>query len=82
MTENKQIFELNDEELDNVAGGVVRVNGNTNRIGFSTLKKAYDLKNCSYYEARNLCESLLGQYSNETEHEAACEAALKAKGWI
>lgn len=82
MSENKQIFELNDEELDQVAGGVVRVNGNTNKVGFTTLQRVYDLKNCTYYEARNLCESLLGQYSNETEHEAACEAALKAKGWI
>ena len=83
MIENKnQIFELNDEELDMVAGGVVRVSANTNRVAFTTLKKIYNLQNCNARQARDLCESLIGQYATDAEYDAACEAALKAKGWI
>lgn len=83
MSEIKnQPVELNDESLDQVSGGVIRISANTNRIGFTTSMRSYDLKNCTAVEARNLCESLMGQFPNEAEYEAACEAALKAKGWI
>ena len=79
---NKQLIEVLDEELDQIAGGVVRISGNTNRVAFSTLNRIYALKNCTAIEARNLCESLMAKYPGETEHEAACESALKSKGWI
>ena len=82
MSENKQYIELNDEELDQISGGTVRISANTNRVGFTTSKRAYDLKNCTAIQARNLCEGLMGQFATEAEYDAACEAALKAKGWI
>ena len=82
LENNKQIFELNDEELDGVAGGVVRISANTNRIAFTTAKKVYALQNCTARQARDLCESLIGQYPTEAEYDAACEAAMKEKGWI
>lgn len=84
MTEiNKQVFELNDEELDYIAGGAVRISANTNRVGFTTSGRAYALQNCTARQARNLCEELMtGTYANEAEYDAACEAALRERGWI
>ena len=80
--EKKTFVELNDEELDQVAGGSAYINANTNKIAFDTISTVYEFKNCTYREVRDLCEDLIGKYATEAEFDAACVAALKAKGWI
>ena len=77
-----KIFELGDEELDQVSGGTALISANTNRVAFSSTKAIYSFKNCTYKDVRNLCEDLIGKYATEAEYDAACVAALKAKGWI
>ena len=80
--EEKKMFELNDEELDMVSGGTAFINANIGKVGFSSTKEIYTYKNCTYRDVRNLCEDLIGKYATEAEYDAACVAALKAKGWI
>lgn len=74
--------ELNDEELDKIAGGAAYINANTGKIAFDTIDTVYKFKNCTYRDVRDLCESYIGKYATEAEFDAACVAALKAKGWI
>ncbi|MDO4746441.1 MAG: bacteriocin [Bacillota bacterium] len=80
--DNNKMFELNDEELDQVSGGKVYINANNNKLVFSTTNAVYTFKNCTYRDVRDVCEDLIGKYATEAEYDAACEAALKAKGWI
>ena len=79
---DKQMFELSDEELDHVAGGKVYINANNNKMVFSTTGTVYTFQNCTYRQVRDVCEDLIGKYATEAEFDAACVAALKAKGWI
>ena len=76
--------EINDKELDQVVGGVVRINGNKMRVGFTYLREAYDLKNCEDYEAMMLATQLYAQYKHEGDlaYETAVKNAFIAKGWI
>lgn len=75
-------FELDDEMLDQVAGGAAKINANTGVVGFTSTNAIYTYKNCTGKDVRNLCEDLIGKYATEAEYDAACVAALKAKGWI
>lgn len=77
-----QIFELNDEELDQVSGGKAYINANNNKLVFSTTGSVYTFKNATFGQVRDLCESFIGKCATEADYDAACVAALKAKGWI
>lgn len=81
MTE-KNFIELNDEALDQIAGGTAIINANAGVVCFSTTQAVYKYKNCTGRQVRNLCEDLIGKYATEAEFDAACVSALKAKGWI
>lgn len=74
--------ELNMDNLEQVAGGKAYIDGNTNRIAFSTTKQVYQLKNCSSIQALAIVDGLRGKYATEEEFDAACLAALQSKGWI
>lgn len=74
--------ELNMEDLEAVAGGKAYIDGNTNRIAFSTTKAMYQLKNCTAIQALALVDGMRGMYATEAEFDAACLAALQAKGWV
>ena len=80
--DEKKMFELNDEVLDQIVGGTAFINANIGTVAFSSTKEVYDYKNCTYRDVRNVCEDLIGKYATEAEYDAACVAALKAKGWI
>lgn len=82
MDNEKRIIELNEDDLEAVSGGTALINARSNKVGFTTTGKIYQFKNCSYQQVRALCEGLIGQYPTEAEYDAACEAALKEKGWI
>jgi len=75
--------QINDQDMEEVVGGIVRVNGNRSRVGFTTLGIAFDYK-CSYGEALGLAASMYEQYKNssQAEYETAVMNAMKAKGWI
>ena len=76
--------EINDNALDQVVGGTVRLNTTRMRLGFTVLGEAFDLKNCTDIQAMNLVTELYGQYRNAGDRafEEATKAAFAAKGWI
>ena len=75
--------ELNDFELEQVSGGTVRINDQM-RIGFTTLNEAFDLKNCTFRQARDFAEDLLDANTSmsNAEFDAFCKQQFQNKGWI
>lgn len=75
--------QINNEELEQVVGGIVRVNGNRKRVGFTTLGEAYDYK-CSYSEALGLAADMYEQYKNGSQatYETAVKNEMRHRGWI
>ncbi len=76
--------ELNENALEQVVGGTVRLNTTRMRIGFTVLNKSFNLKNCEDYEAMGLVSQLYGQYKNagDKAFEEATMAAFQSRGWI
>ena len=76
--------QLDDNAMEQVVGGTVRLNTTRMRIGFTVLHQSYDLKNCEDYEAMGLLSQVYGQYKTQGDlaFEEATIAALRAKGWI
>lgn len=74
--------ELNFDETEFVSGGRYVINGNLHRVAFRDVKRVFQLKNCTDYQAMELMDSYIGQYATEEEYDNACIAALRAKGWI
>lgn len=76
--------EINDFAVEQVSGGRYYLNSNNRKLAFSTMKgSVFTLNaNCNDYEAMALMDSLIGKYPTQAEYDAACVAALKAKGWI
>lgn len=75
--------EINDINLENVAGGSVNLSEKKNKIGFDTIGEAYSLK-CTYKEARSLVTSLFAANPDMTEvqFDTMVRDQFKAKGWI
>jgi len=76
--------EINNEELEQVTGGSVRLNTTKMMIGFSVLQQKYKLKNCTDTQAMILVATLYEQYktSGDRAYEEATLAAFRAKGWL
>ncbi len=75
--------ELQDEELQAVSGGKVYVNGNTRRVGFTTIKGVFTLKDgVSPYQVLEACDAKIGQYPTDAEYDKACYDMMVSKGWI
>ena len=76
--------EINDNELENVVGGTVIISNDYHNVGFSTLGEMYDLKNCTYKQARDFVDDLKAENSKLTdaEFDALAKQKLQAKGWI
>lgn len=76
--------EINMEDMEMVNGGVVYLSKDFMKVGFSTLRETYALKNCSYFEALALVDSVYDQHKLEGNAavDAATKAALQAHGWI
>lgn len=75
--------ELNNENLETVAGGRYVINGNTHQIAFRDARKIFKLSDdCDEYEAMRLMDSFIGKYATEEEYDNACIDALRSRGWI
>lgn len=75
--------QINDEALDQVVGGIVRVSGNKGKVNFTTMQKVYTLK-CDPDDASFQAQVLYRQYKDQGDlaYEQAVEADFKSRGWI
>lgn len=75
---------INEQSLENVAGGTVIISKDYMVVGFDTTQEKFNLKNCTYRDARNLIEDL--KDANPTMSNAAfdqlAKQTLQSKGWI
>jgi len=76
--------EINDNALDQVVGGTVRLNTTRMRLGFTVLGQAFNLQNCTDIQAMSLVTELYGQYKNAGDRafEEATKAAFEQRGWL
>ena len=74
--------ELNEFELNEVTGGRYYVNGNTKQGAWDTIPGAFQLVNCSVYQAMEAMDGLRGTCSSQAEYDQACYDLLKSNGWI
>lgn len=76
--------EINLEDMELVSGGVVYLSKDWMKVGFSTTCETFDLKNCSYFEAYGLADTIYEQHKHEGNAavDAATKAAFKSRGWI
>lgn len=74
--------ELNEFELKDVTGGRYYVNGNTKKVAWDSIDRAYQLVNCTVYQAMEAMDSLKGTCATQNEYDHACFNLLKSKGWI
>ena len=76
--------ELNNEQIGNVVGGTVIISKDYMKVGFDTLGQMYDLKNCTYKEARNYRDDLIEQnpQMSNVEFDKFCKAKFAERGWI
>ena len=76
--------QLNDQDMEMVVGGTVRLNTTRMQISFTTIKKVFKLKNCEDTDAMALVSQLYGQYKNagDKAYEEATLAAFQSRGWI
>jgi len=75
--------EINDKDLEVVAGGAVLLSEKRNRINFSTLGEGYTLK-IPYSQANDEVVKLYVQSSgmNENEFDLYVKKFFQNKGWI
>ena len=77
--------ELNENALDDVVGGTVKISESRKQIKFTEISgsKAYKF-NCTFSEATILAAQIYGQYAGKSaaEYEEACKAAFEERGWI
>ena len=74
---------MNDQELEQVVGGTVVVSADKMKIGFTTLKEKYSLKNCTFDQAMAVIYSMYGQYTTHgDDYDAAVRDEFKSRGWI
>lgn len=74
--------ELNDYEVKEVSGGRYYVNGNTKKVAWDTIPRAYQLINCTVYQAMEAMDGLKGTCSSQAEYDQACYNLLDKNGWI
>ncbi len=76
--------QINDNALENVVGGTVVVSADKMKVGFTTLGKKFNLKNCTFDQAMTVIYGMYGQYKDSTgeSFDTAVMNALKAKDYI
>lgn len=75
---------LNEQDVENVVGGTVIISKDNMIVGFSTTKEKFNLKGCTYRQARDLVDDLLEDNPNlgNSAFDALVKKTMKAKGWI
>ncbi len=76
--------EINDAEMEKVAGGTVFISRDYMQVAFSSSKEVFKLQNCEYKDARNLADDLweANKTLGDAEFDALVQNELRAKGWI
>ena len=76
--------QINDRELDQVVGGIVRVSGNKMKVNFTTLKQVFKLKNCEASDASLQAQILYNQHKDEGDlaYEQIVLNDFRSRGWI
>jgi len=77
-------FELDDKMVEDVTGGTVILSKDAMKVGFSTLGEMYDLKNCTYKQARDLRDDELdkGLGLNNLEFDKHMRDLYRELNWI
>lgn len=77
--------ELNEELLENIAGGNVVISESKMMVGFTTTGAKYHLVNCTYSEASALIHQLFDENKDkmsDSQFDALVTSTLQAKNWI
>ena len=76
--------QLGMEDLELVNGGVVYLSKDFMKVGFSTLKQTFSLKNCTFGQAFALADSVYEQYKDQGNAvvDQKTKEAFQNKGWI
>jgi len=76
--------ELADNQMESVVGGTVIISKDYMKVGFDTLGQMYDLKNCTYKEARNYRDDLIEQnpQMSNVEFDKFCRSKFQERNWI
>jgi len=77
-------MELNDGQLEKVVGGTIIISKDAMVVGSTALNQMYNLKNCTYREARNLMDDMLEENPN-LSNKAFDElyiSQLRTNNWI
>lgn len=75
--------QIEDNEMELVAGGNYYINKNNIKVAFTTIKgKAYQLSGCTGNQAMDVMDSLIGKYNTTAEYDQACVQALKDAGYL
>ena len=82
----KKEINIDNPQLENVVGGTVIVSEDYMNIGFTTLGKMYNLKNCTYREVINYVQDLKdeakAQDMTNADFDVMCRDRLEKRGWI
>ena len=75
--------QLNDSEMEKVAGGTITINRSTMNMGFTSIGENYEL-HCSFRDARNFADDLKAANPglSEAEFEALVKLQFQSRGWI
>lgn len=73
---------MKDFEVESVAGGKYKLNGNNGKLLFTTDKYIYQLQGIDPLEAQRFMNSFIGKYSTDEEYDNACISSMTSKGWI
>ena len=76
--------QLNDNALDTVVGGVVRLSGERMRIAFTTRKEAFNLQNCTYTQALVTVSTLYeeNKHIGDAAFDNLVYNTFRDNGWI
>lgn len=75
--------EINEQELESVAGGFYKLNYNTHCVGFTTCKRGFLLKSnvdCSVVQIA--MNSLIGKFATPEQYDSECLKLLEENDWI
>lgn len=76
--------ELKDKKMELICGGTVIISSEKMMVAFSTTRERFDLKNCTFRQARDYVADLLAANPglNDAEFDALAKQKLAANGWI
>lgn len=82
--EEKKIFEINDDELDQVVGGTVVIAMDKNEIAFTSRNIKYKLNGISAKEARSVVLDLMDANTNlsDAEFDKLVRNTFNRNGWL